>query len=210
MERLLTSRFPKLPLLIVRPTCIGPAISQPYELYGPEGSCPISAVYLRLMAPVGGTTIWHAPKNQVVGTNRLDEIPVDLVAKILFQHVLLETRGVVHASSLNYIPKTLNQITAEARNWAHHCSFGWGAVMARNIFTADRSEKQCRIATSYSVLTRDWQFANTKSQHLERDGLLSLDLRNHDIHEFTRKRVIQIFNKRRGSRTPNRITLAKL
>jgi alcohol-forming fatty acyl-CoA reductase len=209
-ERLLTSRFPSLPLLIIRPTCIGPAISQPYELYGPEGSCPISAIYSRLMDPIGGINLWHAPKNQVTGKNHLDEIPVDLVAKILFQHVLLKTRGVVHASSLNYKSKTMNQIMAEARRWADHCSVGWGAIMARNVFTTDRSNQECRIARSYKVLTRDWQFNNTKSRGLEHSGLLGLDISNHDIHEFTQKRVIEIFNKRGRSGTSNHITLAKL
>lgn len=210
-ERLLISRFPSLPLLIIRPTFIGPAISQPYELYGPEGSCPISTIYSQLMVPTGGINLWHAPKNQATGANRLDEIPVDLVAKILFQHVLLETRGVVHASSLNYKSKTINQIMAEARCWADHCSAGLGAIMARNVFTTDRSNQECRIARSYKgMLTRDWQFDNTKSRYLEYDDLLSLDISNHDIREFTQKRVIKIFNKRVQSRTSNRITLTKL
>jgi alcohol-forming fatty acyl-CoA reductase len=210
-ERLLISRFPSLPLLIIRPTCIGPAISHPYELYGSEGSCPISALYSRLMDPVGGINLWHAPKNQVTGTNRLDEIPVDLVAKILFQHVLHETRGIIHASSLNYIPKTMNEIMDKARRWAHHCSFGWGAVMARNVFTTDKSIWECQIAKSYKgMLARDWQFDNTKSRDLEHDGPLSLDISNHDVSEFTKKRVIEIFNKKRRSGTTNQITRAKL
>jgi fatty acyl-CoA reductase len=171
-------------------------------LYGPEGSCPISAIYSRLMDPVGGTRFWYAPKNQVTGTNRLDEIPVDLVAKILFQHVLLETRGIIHASSLNYIPKTLNQIMAEARRWADHCSFGWGAVMARNVFTTDKSNWECQIAESYKgMLMRDWQFDNTKSRDLEQDGPLGLGISDHDVDKFTKSRVIEIFTKMRRSRT---------
>jgi alcohol-forming fatty acyl-CoA reductase len=207
----LTSRFPSLPLLIIRPTYIGPAISQPYELYGPEGSCPISAIYSRLLDPTGGINLWYAPKNQVTGTNRLDEISVDLVANILFQHVLFETRGVVHASSLNYKSKTMNQIIAEARRWADHCSAGWGTIMARNVFTTDRSNQECRIARSYKgMLTRDWQFDNIKSRDLEHYGLLSLDISNHDIREFIQKRMIEIFNKRRRSEALNQITLAKL
>jgi len=204
-ERLLASRFPSLPLLIIRPTCIGPVASQPYELYGPEGSCPISSIYSRLMDPVGGINLWHAPKNQVTGTNRLDEIPVDLVAKILFQHVLLETRGIIHASSLNYISKTMNQIMAEARHGADHCSTGWGAIMARNVFTTDRSNQECRIARSYKgMLAGDWQFDNTKSRGLGHDGPLSLDISNHDMSAFTQKKVIEIFNMRGRSGASNR------
>ncbi|KAL5316288.1 hypothetical protein ACEPPN_015333 [Leptodophora sp. 'Broadleaf-Isolate-01'] len=57
MERLITARFPNLPILLLRPTSIGPTIAQPYEMYGPQGSCPISTLYTRLMQPVGGKSV---------------------------------------------------------------------------------------------------------------------------------------------------------
>lgn len=134
----------------------------------------------------------------------LPDGPIDLVAKILFQHVLLETRGIIHASSLNYISKTMNQIMAEARHGADHCSAGWGAIMARNVFTTDRSNQECRIARSYKgMLAGDWQFDNTKSRGLGHDGPLSLDISNHDMSAFTQKRVIEIFNMRGRSGASN-------
>jgi thioester reductase-like protein len=80
MERLIISRFPNLPILLLRPTSIGPAIAQPYEMYGPQGSCPIFTLYARLMRPTGGKSIWYAPNH---GGNILDEIPVDVIANIL-------------------------------------------------------------------------------------------------------------------------------
>jgi hypothetical protein len=106
----------------------------------------------------------------------------------------------------------MNQIMAEAQRWAHHCSFGWGAVMARNVFTTNKSHWECRIAESYKgMLTRDWQFDNAKSRDLEEhDGPLSLDISNHDVSEFTKKRVIEIFNEKRRPRTTSPITRAKL
>jgi hypothetical protein len=107
MKRLIISRFPNLPILLLRPTSIGPAIAQPYEMYSPQGSCPISTLYARLMRPTGGKSIWYAPNH---GGNILDEIPVDVIANILLQHVHSGTRGVVHASSSYYIPKTLEWI----------------------------------------------------------------------------------------------------
>jgi hypothetical protein len=67
------------------------------------------------MYPIGGINLWHPPKGELTGRNILDEIPVDFVANILLQHVYRGTRGVVHASSLNYISKTTDQIMAEAR-----------------------------------------------------------------------------------------------
>jgi len=36
MERLMMAWFPDLPILLLRPTSIGPAIAQPYEMYGPR------------------------------------------------------------------------------------------------------------------------------------------------------------------------------
>jgi fatty acyl-CoA reductase len=101
------SRFPNLPILLLRLISIGPAIAQPYEMYGPQGSCPISTLYSRLMQLTRGKSIWYAP---AYSGNILDEIPVDLVANVLIQHVHSGTRGVVHASSSYYIPKTLEWI----------------------------------------------------------------------------------------------------
>jgi alcohol-forming fatty acyl-CoA reductase len=57
IERLMISRFPNLLILFLRPTSIGPAIAQPYEMYGPQGSCPISILYARLIQPTRGKSI---------------------------------------------------------------------------------------------------------------------------------------------------------
>ncbi|KAJ6580765.1 male sterility protein-domain-containing protein [Mycena capillaripes] len=73
-ERLLLSRYPDLPLLIVRPTNIGPAMAQPYPYYGPLGACPIST-YIRgyITAPDSGVV--HVARGNTAGANILDEIP---------------------------------------------------------------------------------------------------------------------------------------
>ena len=80
IDRLMVARFPDFPILFLRPTSIGPAIAQPYEMYRPQGSCLISTLYARMMHPTGGRSIWYAPTR---GDNILDEIPVDLVANVL-------------------------------------------------------------------------------------------------------------------------------
>ncbi len=98
------ARFPNLPILLLRPTSIGPAVAQPCEMYGPQGSCPISTLYSRLMQLTGGKSIWYALD---YSNNILDKILVDLVANVLLQHVHSGTRRVVHTSSSYYIPKTL-------------------------------------------------------------------------------------------------------
>jgi hypothetical protein len=56
------------------------------------------------MRPTGGKSVWRAPDG---GSNILNEVPVDLVANVLLQHVYSGTLGVVHASAVYYIPKTL-------------------------------------------------------------------------------------------------------
>ncbi|KAJ6489005.1 NAD-binding domain 4 protein [Mycena sanguinolenta] len=109
-ERLITSRNPSIPLLIVRPSCIGPAISQPYPYYTRHGSCPLSS-YIRnyMTSPDSGVTRVSA-KHAGSGSNIFDEIPVDLVANLTLLHVMRGTTGIVHACSRSYIPRSLSQL----------------------------------------------------------------------------------------------------
>jgi fatty acyl-CoA reductase len=93
-----------VPILLLRPTSIGPDIAQPYEMYDPQGSCPISTLYSRLMQPTGGKSIWYMPNRD---RNILNEIAVDLVANILLRHINSGTRRVVHISLSYYIPNAL-------------------------------------------------------------------------------------------------------
>jgi hypothetical protein len=188
MERLIMARFPDLPILLLRPTSIGPAIAQPYEMYGPQGSCPISTLYARLMRPTGGKSIWYAPGH---GANILDEIPVDLVANILLQHVHSGTHGVVHASSSYYIPKTLKWMLEQPFK---HLPARRAARMATPIFTQDQRVVQCKEAEFYQICSRDWKF-NAPSSRCVRslNGRLMFGLNDHDIDRFTERRVRSIF-----------------
>ncbi|KAH8587859.1 male sterility protein-domain-containing protein [Bisporella sp. PMI_857] len=188
MERLIMARFPDLPILLLRPTSIGPAIAQPYEMYGPQGSCPISTLYARLMRPTRGKSIWYAPGH---GANILDEIPVDLVANILLQHVHLGTHGVVHASSSYYIPKTLKWMLEQPFK---HLPAQRAARMATPIFTQDQRVVQCKEAEFYQICSRAWEF-NAPSSRCVRslNGPLMFGLNDHDIDRFTERRVRSIF-----------------
>ncbi len=131
MERLMVTRYPSLPLLLLRPTSIGPAIAQPYKMYGPHRLCPVSTLYSRLMRPTGGQSVWHISADYPEGNNILDEIPVDLVANILLQHVYVGIRGVVYASSSRYIPKTLKWLLEQPYK---HVPVKWAGKMASLIF----------------------------------------------------------------------------
>jgi fatty acyl-CoA reductase len=191
MERLLMARFPNLPLLLLRPTSIGPAIAQPYEMYGPQGSCPVSTLYSRLMRPTGGKSIWHTPTNEMDGNNVLDEIPVDLVANILLQHVFVGTRGVVHASASCYIPKTLKWTLEQPSKYV---PAEWAAKMATQVFVDDHTVEQCKEAQFYQIGSRHWEFEAITSNNLESlQGPLTFGMDNHNIEHFTERRIGMIF-----------------
>ncbi|KAH8650287.1 male sterility protein [Tricladium varicosporioides] len=193
MERLIVSQFPSLPILLLRPTSIGPAIAQPYEMYGPQGSCPISTLYSRLMQPTGEKSIWYAPTH---GGNILDEIPVDLVANVLLRHVHSGTRGVVHASSSYYIPKTLEWILEQPFKYlpAH-----WAARMATPAFTQNQRVEQCKEAEFYQIGSRAWEFCAPSSRRLgSLNGPLVFGLNDHDIDRFVELRVRSIFKETFG------------
>src|SRR6266536_5350199 len=55
-ERLLFHRYPQLPILIARPSCIRSAVSSPYPLYGPRSPTPIEQLF-RLLTLNLGTSI---------------------------------------------------------------------------------------------------------------------------------------------------------
>ena len=193
MERLMMAWFPDLPILLLRPTSIGPAIAQPYEMYGPHGSCPISTLYAHLMQPAGGKSVWYAPTH---GHNILDEVLVDLVANILLQHVHSGTHGVVHASSSYYIPKTLEWILEQPFNYLPP---HWTARMATPVFVQDKGVEESKEAKFYWIGSQAWEFCAPSSCHLGTlDGPLRFGLSGHDIDRFVELRIRSIFHENFG------------
>ncbi|PVH69175.1 hypothetical protein DL98DRAFT_626187 [Cadophora sp. DSE1049] len=193
MERLMVARYPSLPLLLLRPTSIGPAIAQPYEMYGPRGSCPVSTLYSRLMRPTGGQSVWHTSADYPGANNILDEIPVDLVANILVQHVYVGTRGVVHASSSRYIPKTVKWLLEQPYK---HVPVKWTEKMATLTFGQDHEIEESKEAQFYRIGSRAWDFRTTASQHLEKlEGPLTFGIDGHNINRFAKRRVRLLFKE---------------
>ncbi|KAJ0161301.1 Fatty acyl-CoA reductase 2 [Colletotrichum tanaceti] len=194
MECLMDQRLSRrLPLLIVRPTGIAPAIKEPFELYLPNASCPLNTFYSRMMYPTtagGDTALFHAPEGFSSGRNTVDEIPVDLVSNMILQHVRRRTRGVVHASSQSYTPRTLDDYLDDL---ARHVPADWRSRMPRPAFTADRSARQCRVAEFYVIKSRNWLVRTDRSRDLEVGGPIGLGIRDHDIEAFTERRVRRIF-----------------
>lgn len=192
-ERLVVKRYPELPLMIIRPTCIGPAIKEPFELYGPEGSHPVDTYCLRMMFPIGGKDVYHAAGGSSSGTNIMDEVPVDVLANLSLLHVVLRTRGVVQIGSLCYIPKSLDKVIADMR---HALPPSWLPKIPTSVFTTDRAQKQSQLPQFWQITTRGWVFDNGKSKALlGLDGVLSVRFDGHDLDDFTEKRMKRIFER---------------
>ena len=193
MERLLLKRYPELPMMLVRPTTVGPAVKEPFEFYGPEGSMPIDTMYSRMMWPIGGLDVWHAASGSTSGSNNWDEVPVDVIANLMLLHVMLNTRGVVQLGSLNYIPKTFDTMVVDLRR---SLPPSWLPKIPTTVFTTDRSKRQGQLAEFYQIGTTDWTFDNGKSRALlGLEGPLSVRFEGHDREEFTERRVQRIFER---------------
>jgi len=182
-ERLLFSRYPNLPVLIVRPTCIGPAMSQPFPLYGPISATPVEQCF-KLLTLNPGTGIIHAAEGHKSGANIFDEIPVDWVSNLILLHATTGTRGVVHAGAESFVP----------RSFDHHVETLLDDKAKKNIsFAADKSMPQCFWADFYKVITRGWVFSTQASDKFKDVvGPLSISLKGLDLEEYDRGRRARV------------------
>ncbi|KAJ7485808.1 male sterility protein-domain-containing protein [Mycena latifolia] len=185
-ERLLLSRYPRLPLLIVRPTIIAAAVSQPYPYYGPSGSCPMST-YTRSYMEAPDSGVFHVSPRHPTGSNILDEIPVDLAANLILLHVMYGTTGIVHAGAQSYVHRSLSQLHDTIRA---HLPSGRGSAASPFRYVTDKRVEEGRYARFWAVLGRDWYFSNATSKAFENlRGPLSIVLEEHDATEFMANRA---------------------
>ncbi|CCU83054.1 unnamed protein product [Blumeria hordei] len=183
MEQLLLSRYPNLPILIVRPTIIGTAIKQPFPLYGPIGSTPLES-FFKFFAISPGNRVFHAATGSESGTNIFDEVPVDWVANLTLLHAASGTRGIIHAGSESYIPRTLDDMLRVAQE---------NDADMEVKFVTDRSIPQCPLADFYKVASRDWRFSNKNSAKFRSiEGPLSISVYGHDLYDFDMLRVLKL------------------
>jgi len=178
-ERLLFHRYPRLPIIVVRPTCIGSAMSQPFHLYGPISATPIEQCF-RLLTLNPGTGILHAADGQTSGSNIFDEIPVDWVANLILLHVADGTQGVVHAGAESFVPVSFDD----------HARILLEDVAKKKLsFVRDKSIPQCHWADFYKVLTRDWKFSTESSAKFRGvKGPLSISLEGLNLEGYNRGR----------------------
>ncbi len=191
IEIILTSRFAhRLPLLIARPSQIGPAIKEPCELYMPMAATPLSSWSSRLMHPVGGTVLFGVEDAATFGRNVLDEIPVDLVSNVIFQHIQRGTQGVVNASSQLFVPRTFNQFLEDLQRAVPD---DWRRKLPVVTCTANLSVKLSMLADLYRVHTREYLILADRSRHLDLDGPIGLGLAGFDMEEYASRRMKQVY-----------------
>ena len=191
MENLLTERFAhRLPLLIARPSQIGPAIKEPFALYMPMAASPLSSWSSRLMYPVGGTVVFDAEEASKFGCNVLDEIPVDLVSNTILQHIQRGTRGVINASSQLFIPRTFNQFVQDVQEAVPE---DWRRRLPVVACTTNPSAKLSVLAELYRVHTRDYLMLADRSRLLDPDGPLGIGLGMLNIDEYAARRMKHVF-----------------
>lgn len=107
LERLLLRQSSSIPILIIRPAAIGPAIAEPFPLYGPDKAMPMHTLILCFSVSDLG---------RVANIDRpFEEVPVDLVANCCLLHLASGTTGVVHCASELYVRQTAVELMATAR-----------------------------------------------------------------------------------------------
>ncbi|KAL2793175.1 male sterility protein-domain-containing protein [Aspergillus keveii] len=180
-------------ILLVRPSNIGPAIQNPYPLYGPEGAIPTHTVFQLVFETSQERTLEafnvSLPKDLIV-----EEIPVDLVANVCLVHVAADTSGVVHAGSELYTTVTFGEYAKQAQ-------IGVPRGFPQRIC---RARVRTSIATNLASLADnllgvawrgDWQVDCSRSRDFRKmQGPIGLDLSCHDFDDFSRKRILHLVN----------------
>ncbi|KAL4994908.1 male sterility protein-domain-containing protein [Aspergillus recurvatus] len=106
-ERLLLRQPSSIPVLIIRPAAIGPAIAEPFALYGPDKAIPMHSLIVCFSM---------ADLHRLGNTDcAFEEVPVDLVANCCLLHLAAGTTGVVHCASQLYVHQTAAELMATAR-----------------------------------------------------------------------------------------------
>lgn len=198
MERLLLKRHPLMPLLLLRPTIFGPALRDPYPLYGPENSTPLNKFAQFFLSDGGATQVWHATEGYTSGANILDETPVDFVANACLLHSAARTTGIVHVGAELFVRRTFDQITREI------CAIAPPDMrkdVPTMVFTEDRSVPQCILAELVQVGTRNWLFDCSRSHWLKQvSGPLTLEACRTEVDQLALARLQQVYDRKRMRR----------
>lgn len=193
MERLLSRRYPNLPILIVRPTIIGSAVKSPFPSYGPPSAMPLESLY-KYCTLNPGSGVFHPPEGHSSGMNLFDEIPVDWVANLTLLHIAAGTTGPVHAASETWFRRTFDEGLE---------TLSAASGRPKLLFVADKSLKQCFWAELFAVTMRDWNFSTKKADRFRGvGGVLSIDTNNVELAAYDRLRVQKVRKDIENSRSP--------
>ncbi|KAM4058845.1 male sterility protein [Hirsutella rhossiliensis] len=191
-EQLLMEYHDSFPILIVRPSSISPAVSDPFPQYGPDGAIPLHTfVTLALARGYDVLEIINGLPQEFI----LDEIPVDLVANTCLLHVAAGTTGVVHAAAQLYETLTVAEYVSRARKYAPK------DVVERIAANGTKQGQPRQLPLDFHGLLmeewRDWIFDCQRSKHLKNTpGPIGLQC-THVCEEVFRERV-ERWSKRLG------------
>lgn len=189
-ERLLLKAMPSFPLLIVRPSNIGPAIRDPFPLYGLSMVIPVHT-YVKCFMTIGPHEAQGLEESLKPDTV-LDEIPVDLVANTCLLHLALGTTGIVHAASKLHTPFTVGHITRTCLETLTQDTVD----ELRRSDPTDQHDFRESFKQVLCQFCRDWKFDCSRSRCLQQiEGPLTLNCAGQDLDRLLKLRVKRVAHR---------------
>lgn len=185
-EKLLLNLQCPFPVLIIRPSSIGPAIQDPYPLYGPAGAIP-THTFAHLLIE-GGKYREIEDAMQLSQDVIMDEIPVDLVSNACLLHLSTGSTGIVHAGSQLYTSITVGGYISQLQRYVpKELSDKVNRLrLAKNVNFADQADEMI------NRISREWKIGCERSLPLkDTNGPIGLSLAGHDFDDFAQRRILQ-------------------
>ncbi|KAJ5112159.1 male sterility protein-domain-containing protein [Penicillium argentinense] len=183
-EQILLSLDTPFPVLIVRPTNIGPAIKDPCPFYGPDGAIPLHTFFELLFEASERRKfedLATLPQDIIV-----DEIPVDIVANVCLLHLAIGTIGIVQAGSQLYVPVTFGEYMNQIQKYAPPSLVEKAGRIRveKNVHFANQANDMIQH------ICRDWQIDCERSKPFKSmEGPIGLALPGHDFEVFFQRRI---------------------
>ncbi|KAL4880321.1 male sterility protein-domain-containing protein [Aspergillus karnatakaensis] len=182
-ERILLGRSSSIPVLIIRPSAIGPAIAEPFALYGPDKAIPMHTLLLCFsmsdLYRVGATDHFF------------EEVPVDLVANCCLLHLANKSTGVVHCASPLYVTQTAAEVMSTARKCISDAELA-------EVFRKQRASSALLWQNRYNLenigQTPNWHIQCTRSEYQKAiTGSLALAPPEHDPKLHLQRRIRRMY-----------------
>ncbi|KAJ5537167.1 male sterility protein-domain-containing protein [Penicillium frequentans] len=164
-EKLVLNLQTPFPVLIIRPSSIGPAIQIPYPLYGPDGAIPIH-------------TFAHL----------LIEGGIDVVSNACLLHLSVGSTGIVHVGSQLYATLTVGgYISQLQRHLSKDLSNKVNRLrLAKKVDFVDQADEML------GRISREWKIDCERSKALKAtNGPIGLPLAGRDFDDFVDRRIQQ-------------------